>query len=52
MLVIQLLRSETDIRKMLDSLLKFRDEDGFLIDEMHGEIYALEYVLEMRDDLF
>ena len=27
------------------------ENHGKLIDEMHGEIYALEYVLEERDDL-
>ncbi len=36
---------------MLLKLRKFEDE-GKLIDEMYGEIYTLEWVLQDRDDLF
>jgi hypothetical protein len=45
-------RTESEIRALLGRLRKFGDEEGHLIDEMWGEIYALEYVLEERDDLF
>lgn len=36
---------------MLDKFKKLEKTHGRLIDEMHGEVYALEYVLEERDDL-
>jgi hypothetical protein len=45
-------RAEYEIRVLLGRLRKFGEEEGHLIDEMSGEIYALEYVLEERDDLF
>jgi hypothetical protein len=35
---------------MLDKFKKL-EKTYRLIDEMHGEVYALEYVLEERDDL-
>lgn len=37
---------------MLDRLRQFETAQGRLIDEMYGEIYALEYVLEEREELF
>jgi hypothetical protein len=43
---------EAEVRKVLDRLREFETQEGYLIDEMYGEIYALEYVLEERDDLF
>lgn len=46
------MRTESEIRALLGRLRKFEDDEGPLIDEMSGEIYALEYVLEERDDLF
>lgn len=46
------MKNELEIRKVLDRLRKFETEQGHLIEEMYGEIYALEYVLEERDDLF
>ena len=45
-------RTESEIRMLLGKLRKFGEEEGHLIDEMCGEIYALEFVLEERDDLF
>jgi hypothetical protein len=36
---------------MLDKFKKLERANGKMIDEMHGEVYALEYVLEERDDL-
>jgi hypothetical protein len=36
---------------MLDRLVRFGKKNK-LIEEMHGEIYALEYALGKRDDLF
>ena len=46
------MRTETEVRTLLGRLRKFGEEEGHLIDEMCGEIYALEYVLEERDELF
>ncbi len=37
---------------MLIKLRKFEDEEGHLIEEMNGEIAAIEWVLEDTDDLF
>jgi len=45
-------RTESEIRVILGRLRKFEEEEGHLIDEMCGEIYALEFVLQERDDLF
>jgi hypothetical protein len=38
--------------RVLIKLREFETQEGHLIDEMYGEIYALEYVLEEMDDLF
>jgi hypothetical protein len=45
-------RSESEVRAVLERLRKFGYEEGYLIDEMCGEIYALEFVLNEREDLF
>ena len=47
----KILRHETEVRKVLAMLKQFETQEGHLIDELYGEIYALEYVLEERDDL-
>ena len=46
-----LVRNERAIRLMLKKFKLFQKQHK-LIDEMKGEVYALEYVLEDRDDLF
>ena len=46
------MRTESEIRALLGNIRKFGEAEGHLIDELCGEIYALEYVLEERDDLF
>jgi len=45
-------KSENEIRALLLRLKEFGEQEGYLIEEMNGEIYALEFVLEERDDLF
>lgn len=45
------LRDEKQVRAKLKKLRTFGKKHR-LIDEMHGEVYALEYVLEERDDFF
>jgi|GEM_PF-6508757 len=37
---------------MLDKIKDLVKTEGCCIDEMNGEMYALEYVLGKRDDLF
>ena len=46
------MRKESEIRALLGRLRKFGEDERHMIDEMCGEIYALEYVLDERDDLF
>jgi hypothetical protein len=46
-----MLRQETEVRKVLAMLKQFETQEGHLIDELYGEIWALEYVLEERNDL-
>ena len=46
------MRTEAQVRKMLARFKQLeRAYGGRMIEEMHGEVYALEYVLEERDDL-
>lgn len=45
------MRSENQVRAMLLRFHKFEKDGGHMIEEMNGEIAALEYVLEKRDDL-
>lgn len=47
----RMLRQETEVRKVLAMLKQFETQEGHLIDELYGEIWALEYVLEERNDL-
>lgn len=51
-IIVTLVRKESEIRALLGKLRKYGEEERHLIEEMCGEIYALEYVLEERDDLF
>lgn len=46
-------RTEQEIRRKLEELHKRGREDGggHMIEEMQGEVYALEYVLKERSDL-
>lgn len=37
---------------MLEKIKTFDKKEGQVLQEMSGEIAALEYVLEERDDLF
>ena len=46
------MRTEKEIQQMLDKIKEFIKTEGRSIEEMNGEVYALEYVLEKRDDLF
>jgi len=47
------IRPINEVRSMLLKLRKFEEEQGgHLIEEMNGEIIALEWVLEDKDELF
>lgn len=47
------MRSEKKVRAMLKKMRDFeKKEGGKVIDEMNGEMQALEYVLEDRKTLF
>lgn len=45
------LRTEKQVKAMLRKMKRF-EKQGKILDEMNGEILALEYVLEKRDNLF
>jgi hypothetical protein len=44
-------RDEASIMRMLDKFKRFQEKQK-LIEEMHGEICALEWVLGKRNNLF
>ena len=46
------MRSEKEIRSKKDELIRWVNERGNdLTDKIAGEVYALEYVLEEREDI-
>ena len=45
------LRTLAQVKRKLAQLRRVEKKEGYLIEEMVGEIQALEYVLEERDDL-
>jgi hypothetical protein len=44
-------RTRTQVKRKLAELRRVEKKEGYLIEEIVGEIQALEYVLEERNDL-